>query len=287
VSALTFDLKFGEGLLGEVGTGPGVYRYADAAGVVIYVGKAKNLRRRLASYRNLGRKKAQRKMRRIVKAASSLSYEEVATEEAALLLENQLIRELGPALNVEGAFSFLYPAIGIGRTSKHALLCFTTQPEEYAAHGLSWYGTFRSRLRAKAAFAALVDLLSLIGHKEKRTALPAHTPLRGSRFVGLRQVPASLGDGLPAFFAGADGAFLGELSRALLQKPRARRDASEVQEKLGLLKHFFESDAVRLHAALSKLGGAGTFVPRSERDALFIRARFEAAPHACESLTAR
>ena len=69
---LTFDQKFGEGLLARVGTGPGVYRYSDAEGVVIYVGKAKNLRRRLASYRNAGRKKAHRKMRRIVKAASSL-----------------------------------------------------------------------------------------------------------------------------------------------------------------------------------------------------------------------
>lgn len=277
MSARAFDLKFGEGLLAQVGTGPGVYRYANAEGVVIYVGKAKNLRRRLASYRNAGRKKAQRKMRRIVKAASSLSYEEVATDEAALLLENALIQQLKPPLNVDGAFTFLYPAIGIGRTQKHALLCFTTEPEAYAAHDLSWYGAFRSRVRAKLAFDALVELSSLIGHKEKRTALPAYPALRGSRFVGLRQLPAALADSLPRFFAGEDGAFLGELARALLQKPRARRDASAVQEKLALLKHFFEQDAVRLRDALKKLGRPGTFVPRTERDALFISSRFDAA----------
>lgn len=276
MSATDFDRKFGEELLAGVGTGPGVYRYLDAAGVVIYVGKAKNLRRRLASYRNASRKKAHRKLRRIVKAASSLIYEDVASEEAALLRENALIQELKPALNIDGAFTFLYPAIGVGRTDKHALLCFTTQPEEYATHGLSWYGTFRSRLRAKLAFDALVELVSLIGHQEKRTALPAHPTLRGSRFVGLRQLPATLADSLPRFFSGEDGTFLSALSRALLQKPRACREATEVQEGLGLLKHFFETDAVRLHQALRQRGAPGTFVPRAERDALFIRARFGA-----------
>jgi len=276
VSASVFDQKFGEGLLATVGTGPGVYRYANSEGVVIYVGKAKNLRRRLASYRNAGRKKTHRKMRRVVKAAASLSYEHVATEEAALLLENALILELKPALNVDGAFTFLYPAIGVGRTDKHSLLCFTTQPEEYASHGLSWYGTFRSRPRAKLAFDALVELLSLLGHKEKRTALPAHSTRRGSRFVGLRQLPPELAESLPSFFAGVDGAFLGALSRALLFKPRARQDASEVQEKLSALKDFFDRDAVRLRDALRKLGRPGTFVSGTERDALFIRSQFGA-----------
>ncbi|MBK7773439.1 MAG: GIY-YIG nuclease family protein [Sandaracinaceae bacterium] len=270
---LAFDLKFGEGFLARVGTGPGVYRYADAEGVVIYVGKAKNLRRRLASYRNAGRKKAHRKMHRIVKAASSLSYEEVASEEAALLAENALIRELRPVLNVEGAFTFLYPAIGFGRTERHVLLCFTTQSEEYGTQGLEWYGTFRSRLRAKLAFDALVELLGLVGHPEKRAALPAHVSLRGSRLVGVRQLPAGIVESLPRFLAGEEGAFLGELARALLERPRARREAGDVQEKLVLLKHFFERDAARLHDALSKSGAAGTFVSRTDRDALFIRAR--------------
>lgn len=200
-------------------------------------------------------------MRRIVKAASSLVYEEVASEEAALLRENALIQALKPALNIDGAFAFLYPAIGVGRTDKHALLCFTTKPEEYGAHGLSWYGTFRSRLRAKLAFDALVELASLIGHNEKRTALPAHPSLRGSRFVGLRQLPAVLADGLPSFFSGVDSTFLSALARTLLSKPRARREATEVQEKLGLLKHFFETDAVRLHQALRQHGALAPSSP--------------------------
>lgn len=275
MSALDFDRKFGDDLLARAGTGPGVYRYADADGVVLYVGKAKNLRRRLASYRNAGRKKAHRKMRRIVKAASLLSFEEVATEEAALLLENALILELKPALNVEGAFTFLYPAIGIAHSDDRVLLCFSTQPERYADLGFTWHGSYRSRARVKQAFEALVELAGLIGHAEKRSALPAHVALRGSRFVGLRQFPDELSAALSSFLAGEDGSFLKTLALALLGKARARRDAGEVEEKLGLLRDFFERDAARLREALAKRGDTRTFVPRTERDALFIRSRFE------------
>lgn len=281
MSARTFDQKFGSDFLAGVSLGPGVYRYLDRDGVVIYVGKAKNLRRRLQGYRNASLKKVHRKMRRIVKAAAGLEVEELPSEEAALLRENELIRELSPLYNVDGAYAFLYPAIGVGSTERHTLLCFTTQPELFATHGLSWFGTFRSRPRAKLAFESLVELLGLIGHLEKRSALPKQELVRGARFVGLRQVPLDLKESLPWFFAGDDSAFLGELARLLLSKPRALREAGEVQEKLVALKSFYEMDAVRLRAALRKLGRPGSFVAGQERDALFIRSQFEdeKAPH--------
>lgn len=275
MSARVFDEKFGVDFLRAVPTAPGVYRYWNAEGEVIYVGKAKNLQRRLRSYRNATRKKVHRKMLRLVKAASRVTFEVVASEKAALILENELIRELAPVFNVDGAYSFLYPAVGVGQSHKQTLLCCTTQPELYEIPALSWYGTFRSRLRARLAFDALVDLLSLIGHREKRTALPPHPVVRGSRLVGLRQIPIDLSESLPWFFAGEDGTFLGELARSLLAKPRARRDASEVQEKLAHLKLFFDTDAVGLRVALRQLDRPGSFIPQQERDAFFIRCRFE------------
>jgi len=275
MSKRTFDEKFGADLLDTVPTGPGVYRYLDAERVVIYVGKAKNLRRRLQNYRNAQRRKLHRKMLRIVKRASFLSYESVGTEAEALLLENQLIRELKPELNIEGAFDFLYPALGARKNEKQILLCLTTRPEAYAELGLTWYGTFRSRARTKLAFYALIDLLSLLGHVETRAALPPHARLRGSSLVGLRQIPADLFDGLLCYLAGEDTFVLGELARLLLSKPRTRREAGEVTEKLQLLKAFFESDAQPLRGALRAVDRPGSFVAAPERDGLFIRARFD------------
>ena len=52
-----FDQRFGVDFLAGVPTAPGVYRFLDAAGALLYVGKAGSLRRRLAQYRTAGRKK--------------------------------------------------------------------------------------------------------------------------------------------------------------------------------------------------------------------------------------
>jgi excinuclease ABC subunit C len=281
MSAAAFDKKFGAELVSGAPTAPGVYRYLSAEGQVLYVGKAKNLRRRLSNYRAATRKKVHRKMRTLVREAASLIYEEVASEEEALLREGELIRELKPPYNVEGAYAFLYPSMGVGTWDKHLLLCFSTKPEEFQDLGLSWYGCFRSRPRVKAAFDALVELLSLIGHREKSTRLPPHPRIKGSRLVGLRQVPIEVVEALPWFFAGDEANLPGEIARLLLGKARARRDAAQVEEQLKLLMAFYQMDVLRLRAALRKIGKPGSYVSQDERDALFIRAQFseeDAAP---------
>ena len=179
-----FDKKFGSALE-SLPTGPGVYLFRDSERGVLYVGKAKNIRRRLQNYRNASRRRVHRKMRTLVREASSLEVRAQESESQALLEENALIRVLRPPYNVDGAFAFLYPAVGVGRRDGHTLLCFSTKPEVYAELGLRWFGTFRSRPRAKEAFDALVELLALIGHLSKRTQLPAHKSVRGSRLRGV------------------------------------------------------------------------------------------------------
>lgn len=270
-----FDKKFGPAFLSSLPSEPGVYLFHDVDGVVIYVGKAKSLRRRLQSYRNATARRVHRKMRRLVRETFSIRFEVLASEQAALLRENELIRELAPAYNVEGAFAFLYPALGVGRADKLTLLCFTTSPPSYSTHQLQWFGTFRSRPRVKEAFEALVELLSLIGHREKSNRLPVQAHVRGSRFVGLRQVPDEIAEALPWFLAGEDGGLLQVIAHSLLLKPRAIREASLVQERLTTLRTFFVQDAERLRAALRILGKPGSFVSQDERDTLFIRAAFE------------
>jgi hypothetical protein len=272
VSRAIFDAKFGEQLVSAAPTSPGVYRYCSADGLVLYVGKAKNLRRRLSNYRNATRKRVHRKMRILVREASSLSYETCGSEQAALLREGELIRELKPTYNVDGAFAFLYPALGFGAWDKHTLLCFTTHPDKFEHLGLNWYGCFRSRPRAKLAFNALIALLRFVAHQEKSTRLPSYPRIKGSRLVGLRQVPGDLSAALHEFLAGEQMVLPGKLARLLLSKPGALQQAAEVQANLKLLAHFYEADAVRLRNALRLDARAGCYVPQEERDALFIRA---------------
>ena len=276
----SFDRKFGAGFLRELPQTPAVYLFKDEAGLVLYAGKSKNIRRRLTSYRNSSRRKAHRKMRTLVREAHSIEIRVQPTEGEALRVENELIRTLRPRFNVDGAFDFLYPAIGTGRHEGQLLLSLSSQPEAFDHLGLCWHGSFRPRLRAREAFDALVDLFARIGHLEPRSRTPNAPRLRGSRLVALRRVPPELLDALRDFLDGESDALLAQLCGNLLESRNARREASEVQDTLRTLERFYRHDACSLRQARRLAGRTGRFVPRGERDALFIEARLRAGAEA-------
>ncbi|MDO5017196.1 MAG: excinuclease ABC subunit UvrC [Porphyromonas sp.] len=88
---------------------PGCYTYRDKEGVVIYVGKAKNLRKRIASY--FQKNHADRKVRALIHSFETIEYMVVNTELDALLLENNLIKQYQPQYNVLLKEGDLYPHI--------------------------------------------------------------------------------------------------------------------------------------------------------------------------------
>ena len=88
---------------------PGSYQYWDEDGVIIYVGKAKNLKRRVASYFH---KEVDRfKTKVLVSKIRNITYTVVKTEEDALLLENSLIKKYKPRYNVLLKDGKTYPSI--------------------------------------------------------------------------------------------------------------------------------------------------------------------------------
>ena len=269
----TFDRKFGRDFLAELPASAAVYLFRDERGEVLYVGKAKNVRRRLAQYRNASRRKAHRKMRTLVREADRVEVRPQAGEAEALLAENQLIRELRPRYNVDGAFDFLYPAIGTGSLDDRLVLCFTTDLEAFAELDLRWHGSYRPRWRAREAFDALVLLLAHLGHAEPRSRLPAIDLPRGSRLFAVRRAPTGLLASTRRFLDGEETPLLAELTDALLERPSARGAAREIEEHLRVLDDFHRTDAKRLRQAQLQLGIEQRFVPQSERDALFIQAR--------------
>lgn len=90
---------------------PGVYQYFDKQGVIIYVGKAKNLKRRVSSYFNKEHKNKKTKV--LVKRIRDIKYIVVNSEQDALLLENNLIKEHKPRYNVLLKDDKTYPSICI------------------------------------------------------------------------------------------------------------------------------------------------------------------------------
>jgi excinuclease ABC subunit C len=90
---------------------PGCYQYLDESGQVIYVGKAKNLKRRVNSYFN--REHDNQKTRLLVQKIRDIRYIVVKTNEESLLLENNLIKKYKPRYNVLLKDDKTYPSIAV------------------------------------------------------------------------------------------------------------------------------------------------------------------------------
>ncbi|HSR39389.1 MAG TPA: excinuclease ABC subunit UvrC [Phnomibacter sp.] len=90
---------------------PGVYKYFDAAGTIIYVGKAKDLRKRVSSYFN--KQFVGYKTHELVQRIHRIEFTVVNTEQDAFFLENALIKELQPKYNIDLKDDKTYPYIVI------------------------------------------------------------------------------------------------------------------------------------------------------------------------------
>ncbi|MBL7781869.1 MAG: excinuclease ABC subunit UvrC [Saprospiraceae bacterium] len=123
--------------------GPGIYKYIDAEGVILYVGKAKNLKNRLSSY--FGDKKHQTaKTRVLVRHADHIEFTLVETEHDALLLENSLIKKHQPRYNVmlkDEKSPLIYICIKAERFPR----VFTTR--KTYRDGSSYFGPYLNKFR--------------------------------------------------------------------------------------------------------------------------------------------
>ena len=97
---------------GEIPTNPGVYRFRDRDGRVLYVGKAKNLRARLSNY-FAPLHTLHERTRRMVTTAASVEWTVVATDVDSLQLEYQWIKEFDPPFNVRYRDDKSYPFMAI------------------------------------------------------------------------------------------------------------------------------------------------------------------------------
>ncbi|MBO4876117.1 MAG: excinuclease ABC subunit C [Bacteroidales bacterium] len=130
---------------------PGVYRYFDKDGTIIYVGKAKNLKNRVSSYflsNNLNRK-----TQILVSQICDIEYTVVDSESEALLLENVLIKQLQPKYNILLKDDKTYPWVCISNEPFPRLL-YTRQK---SGNG-EYFGPFASAYTIKTLLALIQQL---------------------------------------------------------------------------------------------------------------------------------
>jgi len=269
----SFDRKFGADFIESLPCSPGVYLVYNGEAELIYVGKAINLKRRLSQYRNTMRRKKHRRMRGIVKDAERIEIRSADTHLDACISEMMLIQKHRPRWNIAGAYSFLYPLIGIRVTNGNTEFCMTTTPETIldGCPGFEFHGAFRSRRITGDAFFALMRLLRFVGHvnpSNYRKRIP-----RYSYVVSFRRLPPEWARFWAAFYKGESALALEELVLKLVDSPGARRNPSEVQEHLDALKRFWKHEVLTLTRARKSTGFAEWPVPQEQRDIVFLSHR--------------
>ena len=136
---------------------PGVYQYFDREGNIIYVGKAKNLKRRVSSYFNKQHDDAP-KTRVLVRNIADLKYIVVNTEEDALHLENSLIKQFRPRYNVLLKDDKTYPWICVTKETFPRI--FLTRRIERGS-GAKYFGPYAHINIAKTVLELLHELYPL------------------------------------------------------------------------------------------------------------------------------
>jgi len=141
-----------KGIVLNLPEGPGIYQYLNKEGVIIYVGKAKNLKRRVYSYFSKDHQSA--KTRMLVSKIADIRYIVVNTEEDALLLENNLIKKYKPRYNVLLKDDKTYPSICV--SNEYFPRIYKTR--KIIRDGSNYYGPY-SHIPSMVAILELIKKL--------------------------------------------------------------------------------------------------------------------------------
>jgi excinuclease ABC subunit C len=134
---------------------PGIYQYFDSTGKIIYVGKAKNLKKRVASYFN--KNQQNRKTELLVRNISEIRHMVVETEQDALLLENNLIKKYQPRYNIRLKDDKTYPWIII----KNERFPRVFQTRTVIRDGSAYFGPYTSILTVRTLLEFFRKLFKL------------------------------------------------------------------------------------------------------------------------------
>lgn len=141
-------------ILKTIPTSPGVYQYFDETGEIIYVGKAKNLKRRVSSYFN---KEQTNKTRLLVSKIADIRFTVVGSETEAFLLENNFIKQYKPRYNIMLKDDKTYPWICV----KAELFPRVFLTRKKVNDGSLYFGPYPSVMTAKTLLDILKQLYPL------------------------------------------------------------------------------------------------------------------------------
>ncbi|SCK23220.1 excinuclease ABC subunit UvrC [Streptomyces sp. WMMB 322] len=240
---------------GEIPDSPGVYRFRDEHGRVIYVGKAKSLRQRLANYfQDLAGLHV--RTRTMVTTAASVEWTVVSTEVEALQLEYSWIKEFAPRFNVKYRDDKSYPSLAVTLNEEYPRVQVMRGPKK---KGVRYFGPYAHAW----AIRETVDLMlrafpvrTCSAGVFKRSAQIGRPCLLG--YIGKCAAPCvgrvsaeehrQLAEEFCDFVAGHTGSYLRRLEREMTQASEEMEyeRAARLRDDMDALKRAMEKSAVVL-----------------------------------------
>lgn len=256
--------RFGAEFFRALPRSPGVYLMRDADQRIVYVGKAKDLRARLNSYRHVDAGTS-RKTARLVRAVRDITWQVTKSEEEALLCENTLLRELRPRFNRMNTFPQRHAFIALERRSECLRLRLTREPTE------NCFGAFKGASRA--IFAALSRLLWARIFQRSYAELPRSLMLE--RTVTDMEFPHgnSVEKDVRQFLAGDANVFDTDPPQEECPFFRSFKMAD-----IEMVATFFRAGPARNRMLADVFALPGHLIAPAELDDLIVRARFRKAP---------
>jgi len=227
---------------------PGVYRFLNDEGTVIYVGKAKDLQKRVSQYFTTRSEKSA-KLTHLVRKIADIRHTVVHTESDALLLENNLIKELQPRYNVLLKDDKTYPWICIKNEPYPRV--FSTR--RVTKDGSKYYGPYTSVVMLRLLLDLIRQLYPLrtcnllltpdaIAKKKYKVCLDYHIGRCKGACIG-KQTEAEYLDNIDAITAIIKGK-LAEVRRLLQQQmaafaaKREFEEAQKIKDRLAILERY-------------------------------------------------
>lgn len=245
---------------GEVPTSPGVYRFSDRHNRVLYIGKAKNLRNRLATY--FGPLDGLNpRTQRMVMLAARVDWTVVSTDTEALVLEHTWINEIRPPFNVQFRDDKSYPYLAVTMQSEAPRLIVTRSRK---VAGAKYFGPFPKLWAVRETLSWLNKAFPIrtcndaTYQRAMRSGIPClasqigrcHGPC--SQQVSLEDHRAMV-DRLVNFLSGNDSAQLNTM-REQMQRASANQEyerAAQLRDQLWAAEHVLEKNTVVLRDSLN------------------------------------
>ncbi|MCB0365615.1 MAG: nucleotide excision repair endonuclease [Bdellovibrionaceae bacterium] len=256
-----FRRRFGLEFFRRIPSEPGVYFLKDRTRQILYVGKSKNLRQRLTSYRYLHKREGARKWRRLLEQVYAVDWSVTANPKDAELLENRLLRELKPPFNTMNTRPEGYYYWGVAWFDSNLSLLLRTQQSEVARHRV--FGAFRGRQLCQRAQTALMRLF----HWTLLPGAPLPQPLNRPLALSMEKLEwkgSPLPEGIRGFWAfllenylsGRDDSLISTFSDHLKRTENLFSEAFYLrwlEEDLETLKQFFRLGPQRIFQARQEL----------------------------------